>query len=143
MSRLHARLFMPALLPLQFALAACGGDERLEALAGTYVHEEDKQAGPGGSMIHERAALTLRPDNKFTLLRSATVDGAPFISSGDSGSYALKGDMLATNSAASGVFQYRVSGDTLWLDQTAISATTRAVTSMDVMGDGGYLVRER
>ena len=141
-SRNHRRL-ISALLPLHVAVAACGGNERLEALAGTYVHEEDKQAGPGGQMIHERAALTLRADNKWTLLRSATVDGAPFISSADSGSYALKGDRLATNSPASGVFQYRVSGDTLWMDATAIAATTKAVTSMDVMAGSGYLVRER
>lgn len=146
MSRPRCRLLVPALLPLQVALAACGGSEdrsRLEALAGTYGYEENKQAGPGGQLIHERVALTLRADSRWTMLRAATVDGAPFVSSSDSGTYTLKGNTLVTYAPTSGGFQYRVSGDTLWMDATAAAAATKAVTSMDVNVGAGYLVRER
>jgi hypothetical protein len=140
------RFLILVLMLVQLAVAACGGGEkraRVEALAGTYVHEEDKQAGEGGQIIHERVALTLRPDYQWTMLRAATVDGEPVISSPSSGTYSLTGDTLVTNSAESGIFRYRVRGDTLWMDGTAAAALTQAVTSIDLGGDGGFLVRER
>ena len=61
----------------------------------------------------------------------ATVDGAPYLSSPDSGSFSLRETRLVTNSLMTGVLQYATSGDTLWIG--AVPGEEGA----------GYLVRER
>ena len=130
------------------ALQGCGGGEederaRVEAVAGTYARETTDQAGPGGQIVHQRVALTVRPDGRWTMLREATVDGAPFVSAADSGTYRLEGATLTTTSPESGAFGYTVAGDTLWMSAADQRAATRAVTGIDAGPGGGYLVRER
>ena len=117
----------------QLALAACGGKDakQLEAAVGTWSAEKNDQAGQGGQRTHERITLTLRDDHRWTMLREATVDGAPYLSSPDSGTYSLKGATLVTNSLDTGILQYALTGDTLW-----IGASPREEGA-------GYLVRER
>jgi hypothetical protein len=128
-------------------LQACGGGresrERLEALAGTYAFEQTMQAGPGGRTIHERTALTLRPDGRFVLMQEATADGAPLMAGADSGTYRLDGVSIVTRSDASGILRYTVVGDTLWAEMADLMAVTEAVTGMEMEGGESYLVRER
>ena len=116
-----------ACLTLHLALAACGGEEarRREAVVGKYSREKLDQAGSGGQSIRQLMTLTLRADNRWTMLSEATVNGVPYSSTQDSGSYSLKGATLVTNSPISGLGQFTVSGDTLRIDAAA------------------YLVRER
>ena len=133
MSRARSRPVAVAGLTVQLALAACGGEqaERLEALIGTYSTERVEQAGPGGQWIRERATLTFRDDQRWTLVREASVDGVPHLASPDSGTYSLKGTTVVTNSPLTGLLQYALSNDTLW-----IGATPREA-------DAGHFVRER
>jgi hypothetical protein len=127
------------------AFAACGGEQA--KLVGTYSWEELEQAGPGGNWIHQRATLTLREDNRWTMLREATMAGTPLVTAPDSGSYSVDGVTLVMRSPDSGVWRYTVSGDTLWSNMAAQVALTKAVTSIDIGGSGeergGYLVRNR
>ena len=128
---LHTRLPRLALacLTIQLSLAACEGEDakRLEAVRGTYSREQLDQAGPGGQWIRQQLTLALRSDNRWTMQNEATVDGVPYLTTRDSGSYSLTGATLVTNSETSGISQLTVSGDTLWADAAA----------------GIYMVRER
>ena len=119
-------------LTVQLALAACGGEDakRREALVGTYSAERDERAGAGGPRIRERATLTFRDDSRWTMLREATIDGAPHVASPDSGTYSLNGATIVTNSPLSGILQYSLSSDTLWIGATPGAA------------GAGYFVRE-
>ena len=125
--------------------AGCGGEHM--KLVGTYSREEQQQAGPGGDWVHERATLTLREDNRWTMLREATINGRPLVSAPDSGSYGVDGVNLVMRSPDSGVWRYIVSGDTLWSNMAADVALTKAVTGIDMGGSGeergAYLVRNR
>lgn len=125
--------------------AACGGEQA--KLVGTYSWEEQEQAGPGGPWIHQRATLTLRKDNRWTMLREATIGDTSLASAPDSGSYSVDGVNLVMRSPDSGVWRYTVAGDTLWINMAAQVALTKAVTSIDIGGSGeergGYLLRNR
>ncbi len=133
MSRARFRPLSVAGLTMQLALAACGGEASvaLKAMVGTYSTEKAEQAGPGGQWIRERATLTVRDDHRWTMLREATVDGVPDVSSPDSGTYSLKGATLVLNSPNSGIMQYTLRSDTLWIGASPAQP------------GAGYLVRER
>jgi hypothetical protein len=141
---------------LILTLALCGcGDSHVRALAGTYVAVHD-EGGPGVVSIHERTALTLREDNRWTSASELVIGGIDQLAGGrvgdeiappsyvDSGSFALNGLILAVNSARDGVSHYLVSGDTLWTHNADRAALATAVTGVQVQrGTEGFLVRQR
>lgn len=146
MSRTRLQLLTAIALVVQIALAGCGGgkDDRLKTLAGTYAREETSEEK--GTRLYERTVLTLRTDNRWTMLREATVNGEPWVSSTDSGTFSFKDVTLVTNSPRAGVFTYTLNGDTLWMNAAEHVALTQAVTGIDMSSGGaggrGYLLRQ-
>lgn len=143
-------------LILVATFAACESEDakRTKALAGTYVFEVNE--GEGGSIVHQRNALTLRVDNHWTEAREFTMGGQDMLAAqlvgdtqvpagySDSGTFALKGVILSQNSQLAGVTQYTVSGDTLWIRGSDRVALAKAVTSVDPgLGPEGFYVRQR
>lgn len=139
---------LPLLLLVALA-AACGPSEqekRLRALAGTYVHEyeTDPATDPGGLRVHERQALTLKADGTWSMTRLVEINDQPQGGGGpESGRFGVSGATLNVHSENTGMTQYTVSGDTLWMRGARAAALTKAVTGIDMKTEESFLVRER
>ena len=128
--RSMVRLVMPlaALAPL-----ACKTEveKKMEAMAGTYVHEASAGPGAPSGQFLARREIVLRPNGRFVMTSSLEMRGAPRTSGADSGSYRVQGVTVSLHSEVErGVpMKYTLSGDTLF---SAMAAMAKAVTGMDM-----------
>jgi hypothetical protein len=124
-------------------------------LAGTYVTVHD-EGGPGEVSIHSRTALTFRPDYHWTSKSELVIAGEDMLKGGrvgdeiappgytDSGTFALKGDVVVVNSARAGISEYLIDGDTLWTHNARQAALATAVTGVPVQRTPDtFLLRQR
>ena len=132
-------------------ITGCEESRRVRELAGTYVTQHDEEG------FHSRFALTLRTDHHWTSASEMVMNGKDLLAGGlvgdeiappsysDSGTFALKGVLLSVNSAKQGVFQFVVSGDTLWIHSGRAAALATAVTGVNAQDDGteNFMVRQR
>lgn len=135
-------------------VSGCGDSKRLHALAGTYVTVHD-EGGPGEVSIHSRFALTFRPDYHWTSASEFIFDGKDMLAGGrvgdeiappayaDSGSFALKGDVVVVRSPRQGISEYLIDGDTLWTHNARQAELATAVTGVPVpRGSETFLLRQ-
>jgi hypothetical protein len=133
----------------------CGDSKRLHSLAGTYVTVHD-EGGPGEVSVHSRLAITFRPDYHWTSKSELEIGGKDMLAGGrvgdeiappgytDSGTFALKGDVVVLNSAREGISEYLIDGDTLWAHNARQAALATAVTGVPVQrGPDTFLLRQR
>lgn len=96
--------------------------------------------------LHERHALTLRPDGRWTATHLAEVDGQPQSVPPDSGTYHVQGTTVTTSpTEEQPAMEYTISGDTLWIRTAGALAQGKAVTGVDIPQGSGesFLVRQR
>lgn len=139
-----------AVAGLVLLAGACQSAEskRMKEIAGTYVreYETDPATDPSGMRVHERHALTLRPDGTWTRTHLAEVNGEVTPVPDETGSYRVDGVMVAIGATENGpAQQYTISGDTLFPRTSLAEAQTKAVTSMDMPTGPGpsFLLRQR
>ena len=138
--RVRALLAAVTLLP---ALVGCGGSESrsTSTLSGTWTREQQIGSAESGSAVNS-TTLTLTPDNRFSMTRTLTMNGASMASGTDSGTWAVQGATLALNTQEQGVLHYTISGDTLWRKTADQQARATAVTGLDApMEVEDFLVR--
>ena len=128
--RSQVRFVLPllALAPL-----ACKTEveKKMEAMAGTYVHEASAGPGAPSGQFLARREIVLRPNGRFVMTSSIDVPGMMSTSGADSGSYRVQGVTVSLISEVErGVpMKYTLSGDTLF---SAMAAMAKAVTGMDM-----------
>ena len=122
-----------ALLVLPVAALGCATEveKKMQAMAGSYVHEMKGGPNDPAGEFTARREITLRGNGRFVLTSMVNIPGHVDASSADSGSYRVQGVTVSLHSEVErGLpMKFTLSGDTLF---SANAAMAKAIAGVEI-----------
>jgi hypothetical protein len=128
-----ARLLPPLLALVSLVALACATEveKKMQAMAGSYVHEMTGGPNDPAGVFTARREITLREGGRFVMTSMLNIPGQVDASNVDSGSYRVQGVTVSLHSEVErGMpMKFTLSGDTLF---SANAAMAKAVAGVEI-----------